>query len=215
LVPIPTNSSLTQATIAGDAIIRIYDCPETQSLQKWSLIEEISALPPNAPPQHSGESSFALAWCPSRFGGQQLVVAANNLVQLFRPDDRNQWISAEVIQDDAGLVRCVDWASGGQRGYELIATGSKTGIVRIYKLTESMEGVIVGGGGYVSQMVGQFEHQGGVSNDVQRVAWNVIGTVLSSSGDDGRVRIWKEDHLGKWRQQSVISAEQYDLNFPC
>jgi WD40 repeat protein len=92
----------------------------------------------------------------------------------------------------------------------LIATGSKAGFVRIYKLTESVgEGVSVGGGGYTIEMVGQFQHQGGVFSDVQRVSWNVTGTVLSSSGDDGRIRIWKEDHLGIWKQQVALSAEQY------
>jgi nucleoporin SEH1 len=105
----------------------------------------------------------------------------------------------------------VAWAPGGRRGYELIATGSKAGIVRIYSLTESGEGVIVGGGGYAIERVAEFEVKGGLNRDVLRVAWNVTGTVLSSSGDDGRIRIWKEDHLGKWRQQFALSAEQYGL----
>lgn len=177
-------------------------------MSQWSVIEEISVLPPNVPPQRSGETSFAFSWCPFRFGGQQLVVAVNNLVHLYRCDNRNQWQAAELIQDDAGLVRCVDWANGGQRGYELIATGSKNGIVRIYKLTESDEGLMIGGGGYVVQMVAQFEHRGGASNDVQRVQWNVTGTVLTTSGDDGRIRFWKEDHLGTWTQHSIMSAEE-------
>jgi nucleoporin SEH1 len=133
-------------------------------------------------------------------------------VQLYRPDDRGQWQAVELLQDDAGLVRCLDWAPGGQRGYELIAIGWKSGVVRIYKLTETMEGVIVGGGAYSVERVGQFEHHGGESNDVQRVFWNVTGTILCSSGDDGRIRMWKEDHLGKWRQQFAMSAEQYDLH---
>jgi hypothetical protein len=67
----------------------------------------------------------------------------------------------------------------------------------------------VGGGGYAIEKAAQFEVKGGLHSDVQRVAWNVTGTVLSSSGDDGRIRIWKEDHLGKWRQQFALSAEQY------
>ena len=144
-------------------------------------------------------------------GGTQLVVAANNLVHLYRPDDRGQWQQAEQLQDDAGLVRCVAWAPGGQRGFELIATGSKAGVVRIYSLTETEEGVMVGGGAYSVELVAQFEQMGGVEafRDVQSIGWNVTGTVLSSSGDDGRIRIWKEDHLGKWRQHFALSAEQY------
>src|SRR5438552_18535989 len=132
-----------QASIAGDAVIRIYEPLAPNSLTRWTLRGEISSLPPYAPPQHSGESAFSFSWCPSRFGGQQLVVAANNFVQLYRPDDRGQWQAVEILQDAAGLVRCVDWAPGGQRGYELIATGSKSGVVRIYKATGSGEGVSV------------------------------------------------------------------------
>lgn len=36
-----------------------------------------------------------------------------------------------------------------------------------------------------------FEHQGA---QVWRVEWNVTGTILASSGDDGCVRLWK----GEW-----------------
>ena len=31
--------------------------------------------------------------------------------------------AVEVFQDDVGLVRCVDWATGGQRGYEIDCYG--------------------------------------------------------------------------------------------
>jgi nucleoporin SEH1 len=191
--------------------MRIYEASEVNNLSKWALKEEISTLPPRAPPQYSGDSSFTFAWCPSRIGGQQLVVAANNFVYLYRPDERGQWQVAELVQDDGGLIRCVTWAPGGQRGFELIATGSKAGLVRIYKLLESSEGMIVGGGGYAVEMLGQFEHHGETFNQVQSLSWNVTGTMLSSSGDDGRIRIWKEDHLGKWRQHFILSTERYGL----
>jgi nucleoporin SEH1 len=113
----------------------------------------------------------------------------------------------ETIQEDGGLVRSVAWAPGGQRGYELIATGSKTGFVRIFKLEEAVEGINVGGGAWRSTLIME-QYQGGAENEVQRVEWNCVGTVLISSGDDGRVRLWKEDYLGKWKQYFVASAEQ-------
>ncbi|GAA5847778.1 hypothetical protein JCM9279_006631 [Rhodotorula babjevae] len=41
-----------------------------------------------------------------------------------------------------------------------------------------------------------------------RVAWNVTGTVLSTSGgDDGRVRLWKPTYTGQWRQLAVLGTE--------
>ena len=134
----------------------------------------------------------------------------NNLVQLYRPDDRGAWQAAETIQEDGGLVRSGAWAPGGQRGYELIATGSKTGVVRIFRLEEAGEGIEVGGGAWKSVLVME-QYQGGPGNEVQRVEWNAIGNVLSSSGDDGRVRLWKEDHFGRWKQYFIASAEQVPI----
>ena len=57
------------------------------------------------------------------------------------------------------------------------------------------------------EMVVQLGHGIKDLNGVQRVQWNVTGTMLSSSGDDGRIRLWKEDHLGKWKESLVLSAE--------
>ncbi|KAI7848853.1 WD40-repeat-containing domain protein [Circinella umbellata] len=45
--------------------------------------------------------------------------------------------------------------------------------------------------------------------EVWRVEWNITGTILSSSGDDGKIRLWKAGSDGIWRQMSVISANQH------
>ena len=33
---------------------------------------------------------------------------------------------------------------------------------------------------------------------VWRVCWNVTGTILATSGDDGQVRLWKSNYLDGW-----------------
>ena len=38
------------------------------------------------------------------------------------------------------------------------------------------------------RLAGQFEEHGAT---VWRVCWNMTGTILASSGDDGCVRLWK------------------------
>lgn len=55
------------------------------------------------------------------------------------------------------------------------------------------------------ELVADFtEHKG----EVWRVEWNITGTILSSSGDDGRVCMWKSSYLDEWKLISVICAEQ-------
>ena len=41
---------------------------------------------------------------------------------------------------------------------------------------------------YLTEVVGDFvEHR----SEVWKVEWNITGTILSSSGDDGNMRLWK------------------------
>ena len=43
---------------------------------------------------------------------------------------------------------------------------------------------------------------------VSRVEWNITGTILSSAGNDGRVRLWKATAGNVWRPAGHISVEQ-------
>lgn len=51
-------------------------------------------------------------------------------------------------------------------------------------------------------------------SQVWRVSWNITGTILASSGDDGTVRMWKSNYLDNWKPLGVlndnISAEPSD-----
>lgn len=57
----------------------------------------------------------------------------------------------------------------------------------LYKLREST-GVPSGSSRFDVDLAAQFEDH---SSIVWRVTWNITGTVLASSGDDGCVRLWK------------------------
>lgn len=44
--------------------------------------------------------------------------------------------------------------------------------------------------------------------EVWRVEWNITGTILASSGDDGNVRFWKAGLTGEWKPFSIIQGEE-------
>jgi nucleoporin SEH1 len=45
-------------------------------------------------------------------------------------------------------------------------------------------------------------------SEVWQVSWNLTGTVLSSAGDDGVVRLWKTSALREWKQVGAIGTDK-------
>ena len=42
---------------------------------------------------------------------------------------------------------------------------------------------------------------------VWRVCWNIMGTILASSGDDGCVRLWKDNYINHWKCVAVLKGD--------
>lgn len=123
---------------------------------------------------------------------------------------KKEWGACEVLAGHGDLVHDVSWAPNvgrwvvkwrrshrngrlsdvvtTHRSYHLIATACKDGHFRIFKLTPS-----AGGSGFTVECVADFDAHG---SEVWRCEWNVSGTVVSSSGDDGRIRLWKGGDFG-------------------
>lgn len=96
-----------------------------------------------------------------------------------------------------GLIRSVSWAPSMGRSYHLIATGCKDGSIRIFKGTEEKDGRFK-----VSMVAKLDDHH----QEVWRVSWNSTGTILSSAGDDGKVRLWKKSYMDEWQCMSEINS---------
>jgi len=54
-------------------------------------------------------------------------------------------------------------------------------------------------------LVADFDHH---RSSVGRVEWNVTGTILSSAGNDGRIRLWKATSGSVWRPAGSLGVEQ-------
>ena len=61
-----------------------------------------------------------------------------------------------------------------------------------------------GGSRFDIKQAGQFEEHG---SSVWRVCWNITGTILASSGDDGCVKLWKANYLDNWACVSTLRAD--------
>jgi nucleoporin SEH1 len=87
------------------------------------------------------DAHFALSWSPSKFFPTSIAVSTGkeHSVKLFRLDKtHNKWAQMETLQGHSDLVTDVAWAPNLGRSFELIATASKDGHVRIYKLKEDL-----------------------------------------------------------------------------
>ncbi|OSC98162.1 WD40 repeat-like protein [Trametes coccinea BRFM310] len=117
-------------------------------------------------------------------------------------------------------VTSVAWAPSCGRSYHLVATGGRDGHVRIWRVkppapSEEADGFGEDGlgaqegeaGRWSASIVGDFDDH---KSAVGRVEWNITGTILSSAGNDGRVRLWKMTAGNVWRPAGHISVEQAD-----
>ncbi|KAK9768643.1 epoxide hydrolase, soluble (sEH) [Basidiobolus ranarum] len=199
----PSHLGLKLATCAADGMVRIYEAMEVVNLAHWTLMEEFEVCSGGS---KEADGNYCLSWCPSRFQAQTMVVgcAKENTAKIFRMDQSSRWQAFEVLSGHEGVVHDVSWAPNLGRSYQLIATASKDQNVRIFKLTDE------GSPGATEkrwrvELVAVFpDHKA----EVWKVEWNVTGTILSSSGDDGKVRLWKATFGDEWKCMSVISAEQ-------
>eukprot|EP01089_Gocevia_fonbrunei_P012127 TRINITY_DN2778_c0_g1_i1.p1 TRINITY_DN2778_c0_g1~~TRINITY_DN2778_c0_g1_i1.p1 ORF type:complete len:113 (+),score=23.90 TRINITY_DN2778_c0_g1_i1:31-369(+) len=103
------------------------------------------------------------------------------------------------IRDSNGGVYDVAWAPNLGRSFHLIATACKDKCVRIFKVSnvgpEKLE---------CFEIACLDKHNAAV----WRVEWNVTGTILASSGDDGNVYLWKANFKGEWKELSVMNGEE-------
>lgn len=197
----PSFQGLRLASIAADGVLRIYEAL-ANNLSHWTLMDDFSVL--SSPVPRETEAAFCLTWCPSRFATPTIAVGAMDKVTLYSQDSGGKWAAALEVPHP-GLVRDISWAASMGRSYHLLATACKDGHVRIYKLQEdeSEEDPV-----WKHEIIGDFDDH---KAQVWRVSFNVTGTVLSSAGDDARIRLWKSAgglDGARWASVSVVSMQR-------
>ena len=194
----PQHLGLKLATVSVDGVLRIYEAMDVINLAHWTLMEDFEVAALSSSKERNTE--YCLSWCQSRFLPPMLVIGCgrDNVAKIFHYDEASRkWNSELHLTGHGDTIHSVAWAPSMGRSYQLIATGCKDRFVRIYRLYGNRVET------YRVELVSELEgHSGGV----WRVEWNLTGTILASSGDDGtknNVVLWKADILGEYK---IISA---------
>ncbi|GJE86577.1 WD40 repeat-like protein [Phanerochaete sordida] len=223
--PTQTSSTLdgATATLAAHALAQQQQTNQTQSRPGLGNRE--------------ADGGWCVSWCKDRYWGEILAVGCGvngvvKVIQLHSPRRPSTLLALDPspsratggegtprtpVQPDSDgpipySVTSVAWAPSCGRSYHLIATGSRDGHVRIWRVKPPTpmddgdhEDGDAEGGAWSASIVGDFDDH---KSPIGRVEWNITGTILSSSGNDGRVRLWKATAGNVWRPAGHISVEQ-------
>jgi nucleoporin SEH1 len=228
----PSHLGLKLASIGSDGTFRVHEALDPNTLSYWTLSAEVNML--TNPVARHLQSSFALSWCPSMFFKEYIVCCVLEDGFIYQRDHMGKFIKVAQLPEHKGLIRDVAWAPSMGRSYQLIATASKDGFVRIFKVfpVDKSEDATNGTNKYSDdllqdtdinddeevvssrapgplkvELLSQFDDHRG---EVWRVSWNLTGTILASAGDDGKTRFWKSSYSGSFQSMAVVSAEQRD-----
>jgi len=192
----PKHLGLRLATGSSDGFVRIYEAADVTNLAHWSIMEEFES-------QKGGVACISWNLSPLDTRPMIAVGSSDPGVKIWEYNETyRKWVHVETLlgnKPHTGAIRDVSWAPNMGRTYHLIATASKDQSIKIWKLQIQPEKQKV-----EAKDVASFNDHGA---EVWRVEWNITGTILASSGDDGKVRLWKTDFSNEWKPLSIISSE--------
>lgn len=131
------------AVISRDGQLTVCEPVDHDNLSEWQIMwqDYLCKTPPR-----TEETGFRLGWhheklpaWPAILAGLDrkslsLAVSVMDTVKIFRTDKERKFYTAAELTGAKGLIRDVAWANGSMRGFDIVATASKDGYIRIYEL---------------------------------------------------------------------------------
>ncbi|XP_007949874.2 centrosomal protein of 192 kDa [Orycteropus afer afer] len=205
----PKHMGLMLATCSADGIVRIYEAPDVMNLSQWSLQHEISCK----------LSCSCISWNPSSSRAHSPMIAVGSddsspnamaKVQIFEYNENTRkYAKAETLMTVTDPVHDIAFAPNLGRSFHILAVATKD--VRIFTLKPVRKELTSSGGPtkFEIHIVAQFDNH---NSQVWRVSWNITGTVLASSGDDGCVRLWKANYMDNWKCTGILKGNGSPVN---
>uniref|UniRef100_A0A6G1SIR7 Nucleoporin seh1-A n=1 Tax=Aceria tosichella TaxID=561515 RepID=A0A6G1SIR7_9ACAR len=224
----PKHLGLMLVTCATDGHVRIYEAPDITNISHWSLRDEFnckmacSSITWNQSRIHP----------PMLAVGSDDANSPSPKVLIYEYNEHlRRWIKVDAVASATDPVHDLSFAPYIGRSYHLLGIASKNVQIVTIKtqsntpssmttssLTSSMvpqTAPLTPATSHLSQQaqpastsrfdiktVAQFDDH---LSQVWRVSWNITGTILASSGDDGTVRMWKSNYLDNWKPLGVLN----------
>eukprot|EP00474_Spongospora_subterranea_P003018 CRZ03476.1 hypothetical protein [Spongospora subterranea] len=180
----PRHLGLLLAALGEDGVVRIYEAVDIMQMSVWPLRDEFSLLPKSAQ-QYSSISS--LSFNQSSFDPPQIVIGHLDSVQIYQyyQQHRRWQMIGEVV---SGFVVDVSWAPSLARSYNLIASAFAEQDVVVCKVKAPAEVV----------------DKWTLPVRACRVSWNMAGTILATSSNDGTIQVWMKAADETWISTQTI-----------
>jgi WD40 repeat protein len=125
------------------------------------------------------------------------------LVYEFSETGR-RWIRVESIMTINDAVHDIAFAPNVGRSYFILGVATNKDL-RIISIKNTEDGTKSDQSSkYTVRLAGHYNDHG---STVWRVCWNVTGTILATSGDDGQVRLWKANYMDDWKCVAVLRGD--------
>jgi nucleoporin SEH1 len=225
----PRHLGLKLAAASLDGSVRVYEAVDVTNLSHWPVADEFLAC--------DKAGLTCLAWCPAPHEPALLAVgsqaassaspaplplsssaasssssssgssgpgssSSSSLVRVWRYDDAaRKWLAWCTLRAHGSAVHALAWAPALGRAAHTLATAGKDRRVCIWRLPNTKKAP--------TSADAVLEASLDAGSEVWRVQWNLTGTVLATSGDDGAVRFWARDAgaAGEWREQLHVQSE--------
>lgn len=207
----PKHLRLLLALCYKDGVVRIYEAPDIMNLSCWSVQHVITC---------KLASASCISWNPSRshpmlaVGSDDPSSNAGGKVELHEYNSSaRKWSKISTLMGITDPVHDVSFAPNVGRSRHLLAIASKDVTIMSIKPSQekmnSTQGTVVPKPDITTAATLK-EHE----SRVWRVEWNITGTILSSSGDDGRVRLWKANYMDNWKCIGELKGEASNTQAP-
>jgi nucleoporin SEH1 len=167
-------------------------------LRRWQVVARLDT--------HTG-AVHDVAWAPNLGRSFHLIATASydTCVRIFKlaKDASNAEPSGET-PGNIGAGNATGAAADDSSSSTAVAGTAAAAAASSSSSSSSAAATTDASGWTVRELASFDDHKA----EVWRVEWNVTGSTLASSGDDGAVRLFKANLLGQWGALSVISGEQ-------